>query len=433
MIDAPARRRRIWRRVLLYGAWLVYGSLLALLALGWFSYLGGGMARLPDAYLRDFLGIYVGARLMIEGHGGQLYDLAVQQQVLNAVVAPYENIPFWTFIYPPYMAVLLAPLGWLSYTNALFLVEASSTVLAGLIIYRLVVVTTQDGAERLALVLGAASFVPLWRTLLQGQLSVWPLLGLTGAALALRGGRTRTAGLWLCLGLFKPQLIALPLLLFVLERRGRALTVLGVSAAALVGGTLLLFGNWLPSYAYLLTEASTQVASQPDLPELMLNWRGMVYALLGNDRTPLAVALQTGLVGLSVAAVIGIGWPRPQWGRTTGEVRLAVATLLGLLVVPHLYLHDLVLVLLPGFLLWRAVSAALAAHPGVYRLYLLRGMLALAPLLAFVTQLGQPPSLQLFSCWIVALVLLVFATWNLLDAEPAASRAVVVLDTPPRR
>jgi len=63
----------------------------------------------------DFSVTYIGARMVHEGQGARLYDLA-EQRKLKAVLLP--NAEPLTFEHPPFEALLLSPLGGLPYRTA---------------------------------------------------------------------------------------------------------------------------------------------------------------------------------------------------------------------------------------------------------------------------------------------------------------------------
>src|SRR5207249_8424225 len=110
---------------------------------------------------------------------------------------------------------------------------------------------------------------------------------------------------------------------------------------------------------------------------------------------PLAGTLVSGLTLLSVALAIAICWPRRPGTRPGWDVRFSVAILLGLLVNPHLYLHDAVVALVPGFVLWRASSG------GDVRVRVLRGVLLAGPFVARLALSWAPPVVEIGSWYLV--------------------------------
>src|SRR5690242_9313496 len=72
-----------------YFVWLVYGTIVVIEFGLWLLYAGRQTTLLEYAYARDFQGIYLGVRMVLDGHAAQLYDLAAQQQASDAIIAPY--------------------------------------------------------------------------------------------------------------------------------------------------------------------------------------------------------------------------------------------------------------------------------------------------------------------------------------------------------
>src|SRR6476660_2833282 len=104
-------------RVLLL-ALLVYGLLFALPLVGWLFFAAHQTSVLGYAYRYDFLSMFIGARAVVVGHGLHLYDLDLQRTLSAMAIAPFQRPWLLPFVYPAYDAVLLAPVGWLSYGTA---------------------------------------------------------------------------------------------------------------------------------------------------------------------------------------------------------------------------------------------------------------------------------------------------------------------------
>ena len=65
--------------------------------------------------MTDFSVTYIGARIVHEGRGSKLYDLAEQQQTKASLLTRAQPL---IFEHPPFEALLLAPLGGLQYKAA---------------------------------------------------------------------------------------------------------------------------------------------------------------------------------------------------------------------------------------------------------------------------------------------------------------------------
>jgi hypothetical protein len=400
-----------------YLVWLVYGTIVLIEFGLWLLYAHSSATLLEYAYARDFQGIYLGVRMVLDGHAGQLYDLAAQQQASDAIIAPYgpRLVPFY---YPIYTVFYLLPLGLLPYTTAFVVWTVLNLLLVGGTLVWLARSGTPARGERLALFVTMLAAPPVFHTLWQGQISVLPLVSLTGLALALRRGQAVQAGAWGILGLIKPQLVVVPLLALLVARRWQAFLVTAGTGALLVGISLALFGNWLPGFNNLLRQSVIAGEAAAGYVVGMPNWQGLVYKLLGTSDSPPAVALSAGLILGSLALVVVLCWPRPRLGRATGEVRLALAVLLSVLIVPHMYIHDALILLVPGVLLWRASTAALT-RAAIGRVHLLRWLLGSGPLAFHLMQFWHPPLLQIGAWYLVALILTVLWCWNVLDADPS--------------
>jgi hypothetical protein len=388
-------------------ALLLYGAMGATTVTLWLVYAAEQSSVLSYAHERDFLNPYIGVRLLLTGNGGRIYDLALQAAVSRAAVAPFTPGQL-SFLYPPYTALMLSPLGLFSYPTAFLIWCALNLCIAAYVIFRLLIFARPERAEKAPLLLAALGFAPLFHTLWQGQVSVVVLLSLTQAALALRAGRDLQGGAWLVLGMIKPQLIVVPLLALVVMRRWRALLIFGAGAGALHLLTLLFCGNWLPNYLITLQGSIIDHEIAENITLAMPDYRGLVFLLLGTNNGLLAVGAELALSGISLLATAAFCRMRNS---VPWEARFALAVLVGLLVVPHLLIHDAVVALAPGFLLWR-VSRHGPEGPSQADRYLLRATLALGPLVFYAMQVWHPPLFQIGAWYLALLAGVVFKVWR---------------------
>jgi hypothetical protein len=405
------RRHGMGARPAIILALLLYGAMAATTLALWLVYAGNEASLLSYAHERDFLNPYIGVRLLLTGNGGSIYDASLQAAVSRAAVVPYTpGQP--AFLYPPYTAILLSPLGFFSYPIAFLLWSGLNLIIAGYTISRLLSIAHPEPAQRLPLALAAVGFAPLFHTLWQGQVSLVVLLGLTQAALALRAGREAQGGAWLVLGMIKPQLIIVPLLALAVMRRWRALLVFAAAAGTLHILTILFCGNWLPDYLSTLQRSIIDHEIAENITLAMPDYRGLIFLLLGTNSGLLAVGAELGLSLVSLLATVAFCWPRKAFGAAPWEARFGLAGLVGLLVVPHLLIHDAVIALAPAFLLWQVTRPGADAPEKVDR-YLLRAMLALGPIVFYVMQFWHPPLFQIGAWYLALLVITVLRTWGL--------------------
>src|SRR5437763_6993120 len=194
----------------------------------WFSFIRGNL-RGPD-----FFNFYAAARLYVTNGGGAVYDIAMQRQVELQITgqAPSRFIVL-PYFHPPYYTLLIAPLAFLDYRHAYYVMAAFNIVLVAALI-AILVRTSLRVHGRGWLVAGAmiAGFFPLFVTVLQGQSDLVVLVPLAGAYAAWSRGRYGMAGALSALALAKPQLLLLIPVLFIARRAWRALaTFAGVLAA----------------------------------------------------------------------------------------------------------------------------------------------------------------------------------------------------------
>ena len=385
---------------------LAYGFLFLLTAVYWTIYLARQPSFAAYAYRTDFLGIYVGARSLATGHGAQLYDLGQQRLQMDQAVQPYHRGNLMAFIYPAYVAVLLRPIGALSFGHAVVVLLALNSLIALWIAWLLATRFLRSSRDRIALLLAYFAFVPLQLTLLQSQFGLLPALGVLQAILALRAQRHARAGCWLLVGLLKPQLILFPLFALLLWRCWSALLSFLAGLAAVLGLSFATVGWWIPTYLAFLRAYNRGGAGVSLFPIAMQNWRGLAYAIFRNESSPAFLTFLVTLTVLSLAAVVlvcrrvTLRGAEPSPARLSWEPRFAVAVLLGILSSPHLYMHDWIVFVPAGILMWLWVGEQRAPGDGVWRGF--RVLLAASPFVVWFGQFVLGPAsgfVQVVPCW----------------------------------
>jgi hypothetical protein len=353
-----------------------------------------GVARDQDVLLRfnDYPAFLTGARLVVAGQAALLYDPAAQEPAQAAIVGgdvvrargllPYNHLPFLALALAPLagLPVLTSYAVWMAAT-ALALALALALLTGELLAYerRRTPSTIWAAIGLWGLALG---FLPLAQSLLVAQVTPWVLLGLAGATRALRAGHDGAAGAWLALGLLKPQVILVPLLVLLIMRRGRAVLAFGAVAAGGLALATLALGDpgWPRAYLALLGQVAGAEGAGAIQPVLMMNWRGLLAqaaATLGLSGPGGAAAWVFPLsLVLSALTVVGLGvaWLRSGWrpagqatlpgpGARAWDLRWAATILAGLLASPHLPAYELALWLVPAVLLWRALRRPAALPP----------------------------------------------------------------------
>lgn len=364
-----------------------YATLFALLASLWIYYAAGLPSLMSYAYPRDFLGPYVGALAVAQGQGGHLYQFSVQRELIDQATAPLHRPLLMPFVFPAYVAVAISPLGHLPYPTAFLIWTALNVGLAAWMCLRLAQQFSRSGREATAVLVTLLASTPLLLTIFQGQLGVPVALGITEALIAFRARRRFRAGLWLGLGLLKPQLVLVPLLALVAGRCWPALKSFALVAITGLAASFAVAGAWIGPYlAFLKNYPQLGPAVPLSYPTAMQNWLGAVVTLTHRQGSAVsAVAGALALITVLVAIYIcrsGCAVEN-RFGGEEWSWRFAVATLLGIVACPHVYMHDVVVALPAG----AALYAAFAEHSNRRSARVLVALLALEPVLALVGQL----------------------------------------------
>ena len=297
----------------------------------------------------DFFSFYSGARLFVTRGGSAVYDLVLQRQIQIEVTSqPPDRFIVLPYFHPPYYTLLIAPLGYLSYRQAYVAMAVFNVVLAAALIV-LLVRTSLRIHGRAAVVATAliAGFFPLFVTILQGQSDLVVLVPLAAAYVAWARGRQGWAGIFSALALAKPQLLLLIPVLFLARRAWRALAgfaavLLGLGVISVAGlgiapviGYLRSLGAWAIGGAL---PTNGQIAyTDPAVYSL----KNILQALPGGGTTALVLLLL-----LLALAALSLSW-RPDKPRL--DFALAIAA--SLVLSPHQNVHDLALLVIPGFTL----------------------------------------------------------------------------------
>src|SRR5438093_6182141 len=310
----------------------------------WFSFVRGNL-RGPD-----FFNFYAAAKLYITSGGSAVYDLAMQRQVeLQITGADPSRFVVLPYFHPPYYTLLIAPLALLDYRNAYYVMAALNVLLAGALIFLLVRSSLSvHGRGWLVAAAMIGGFFPLFVTVLQGQSDLVVLVPLAAAYAAWAKGRYGMAGALSALALAKPQLLLLIPVLFIARRAWRALAAFAGVLAALGLVSIATFGIG-PVTTYLPTVGTWAATGRlPSTGQLVYtdpavySLRNILEVLPGGGK---AVAFVILLFLLALVA-LSLSW-RPDKPRL--DFALAIAA--SLVLSPHQNIHDLALLVIPGFAL----------------------------------------------------------------------------------
>jgi len=324
----------------------------------WFSFVRGNL-RGPD-----FFNFYAAAKLYVTNGGAAVYDIALQRQTeLQITGQDPSRFIVLPYFHPPYYTLLIAPLAYFDYRHAYYAMAAFNVLLAAALIVILVGTSLRvHGRGWLVASAMIAGFFPLFVTVLQGQSDLVVLVPLAGAYAAWARGRYGLAGALSALALAKPQLLLLIPVLFIARRAWRALAAYAGVLAGLGVFSIATFGV-APVFTYLNSVGTWAVTGRlPNTNELVYtdpavySLRNILEAVPGGGKFVAFVIL----VLLLALVALSLSW-RPDKPRL--DFALAIAA--SLVLSPHQNVHDLALLVIPGFALADLALAGLLRWPHV--------------------------------------------------------------------
>ena len=287
----------------------------------------------------DFVNFYLGARIVRQSGGAQLYRRQTQDEAYEALVGYRPN---QYFLHPPFEAAALVPLTWLSLEHAFVLWMLINIALLGGSVLWLMPCNPLVRDKPLLALLVCFGFFPTLIALNLGQDSILLLFILCAAYFLSRRGRELAAGLVLALLAIKFQYLAILVPLLLLSRRVRALAGL-VAGAMLLGIVSLLVtgsrGLW--EYFAFVRRFDAKGGYGGLNPALMVNARGFLAGIGATAHVPVnSVAI--GILLTAVAAVIAIRSREPDAG-----LLFALFVTVALAASPYAHFPDMTIVLLP--------------------------------------------------------------------------------------
>lgn len=339
----PETHARIrWQLVLLPSyLWLVYG---------WHNLLVALPRIVP---VRDFAHFYVLGVIARERYVQALYDMDLMATIVPRVVPGGPSAVFPP-AYGPQVALFFSPLAALPYTTALYLWFVLTLLTYGACAYAIWRVCPALHARPWSTTLLLVAAPALYFALGWSQISAIGLVCVTSAYLALHANRPFLAGVAIGTLAYKPQLGLAAAFVFIAAREWR---IVSGAAAAAAGQLAIGAIFWGPSVLMRNAEAlkwyvgALQTVPVEPNKYHMHSWRSF-FELLGlpyDTATLLYVSLSI------VTLVIALGCWR---SRGPLALRYSAVLLATILVDPHLYAYDLILLTPALLLLWNWIECS---------------------------------------------------------------------------
>ncbi len=337
----------------------------------------------------DFVTFHAAAQLIWDDRRA-LYDLERQQAYQNRI-APVEKV--LPFVYPPITAAFLAPLGGFPFSTAFLIMTLLNLLLIGQSVRLLISGLNLSADQSHWLLLFTLCNFGVQGVVFYGQTSAIVLLFLTLHVLAQKQAERPVAGVWAGLLCIKPQFLAIPHLILLVRHRWREFLVGATIGTGLIVGLFLWVG--FEASSQYLELARRMVTADSDWWN---DWRGMhnlrVLVLYGLPQAWHTVTWWI-MSGVVAGILIWINWPNAD--HRDDYASRWIVNCLGLLIgLPHLFTHDLTLLVVPCALLLSTIKppvppaigiglVALAILPAVN--YLIPPFMAVALLLLFTASL----------------------------------------------
>lgn len=339
----------------------------------------GVIDRAGNIKFQDFLQFYISARMIAQGRSSGLYNQNMASTELLAVIERPTAVRLPT-VYGPQVGLFFTPLARLHFLTAAAIWVAISGLLFCICMLQVWRICPNLGRYPDLVALGAVCFPPLFHCFVRGQISAPILACFTLALLSFRTGNEWLAGAVIGLLVFKPQfLVAIPLL-FVLASAWRALAGLTISAFSQLALTWMYFGaGVMRAYFDTLLHVPRWISSaEPGTSQAQMHsLRSFWILLIPSPTAALALYVASAIFILVIAA--------DSWrARGPLALRFAALSFAAVLINPHLFVYDL-LMLAPALLLLADWALAHASHPASPAMNVLLYLAFLLPLFGPLT------------------------------------------------
>ena len=294
----------------------------------------------------DFPGFYAAGKLVWQ-MPSELYDYA-HQHVIQRAIDPRIGDSILPFAYPPFTALVFMPFAWLPFRGAFAAITLANAILLAIILKSLVQRLELGRDQATWLLLSTFCNFGVHTVMLQGQTSLIVLSFLTAFLFSSRSGQQLRAGCWAGVIFLKPQLLPVPFIVLFFQRLWRALWVATMVVASLCVFSVILVGTeGISEYLRLLKFYGTTESGFGSYPRDMHNLRALVQYLV-----PFAYAPYLWLL-LAAPVALGTMWLNAHASSSeAADAFVWIGNFFAImLLTPHLYPHDLSLLIVPSALI----------------------------------------------------------------------------------
>lgn len=337
---SPAQHRLIRGQLALLPvyAWAIYSWL------NFFAHLPAGTEP-----VRDFMHFYTQGAIANLRDARALYDMDAQSALLESLVAGANGVRYPP-VYGPQVAVFFSPFARFPYGVALDLWLGFTVLAYGVCAWWLWRVSAALRAQKWIVAVLFVAAPALRVDLGSGQAAAIGLVCVTLGFLAFRAERPLLAGLAIGALIYKPQLGLAAAFVFLFAREWRVVIGAAVSATAQIAVGCLFWGTQiLGPYIRALKQLPTVAADMEPLKHHMHSWRSF-FELLA---LPPEIAVGCYVLAATITLVTALACWQSKGPLGARYAALILATVL---VDPHLYAYDLLIVVPALVLLWNWVA-----------------------------------------------------------------------------
>jgi hypothetical protein len=307
----------------------------------------------------DFRAFYTAGAIVRAGRADLLYDVAAQASLQSGPIPP-GHVSEW--LLPPFAVWPFVALSGLPFSAALALHLALGVAMAAVALGWLE--RELGGPSFKAMAWAAIAYFPTLQWFVDGQLTAVALLALTGAFVCLRRGNDAMAGVFLGCLAYKPQLA---LGLFAALVGARRFSAIGAALATGIGWSIVSCVT-LPGATWDYLERAGKFATwlrDDAYPTAGLHGLFQAGALLFDGFSPSAGTVAGTLLTAIALGTLVVFWLREPWRPALPEWdrRMAATLALSVIASPHLFGYDLMLLLLPFFVVWSSYRDGSRGRP----------------------------------------------------------------------
>ncbi|HSW87818.1 MAG TPA: glycosyltransferase family 87 protein [Candidatus Saccharimonadales bacterium] len=307
----------------------------------------------------DIVSFYTGGLIINKGENANLYNINTQYKWQRTI--SYQTKTFTKpFVNPPFVALFFSPFTRFPFNQiypifAFF--NAGLFLIAFLFFIKGQAWLLKDNRYVFFFIF-TLFYMPLYETLLQGQLSFFLFSGIIGSWYAFKHQRAFQAGIALSLFLIKPHLLCIPILLLIWKRQWYALIGLLVSASIVTTISLALVGfRSSVAYLQLLLKSLFNAGDYRMFPQTEPTLRGFLQYLSHTDS--LASIGVPFVIGITLIGVIFFFIWKGLWNVKDEKFDIQWASLIIVVFLTsiHSYYYDFVLLLFPYLILLRSIRS----------------------------------------------------------------------------